>query len=245
MPVRNEGFNIKFMLKLLRAIIDVPYEVLVVYDTVDDDTVPMVQSMPDTLNTVKLVYNDRGRGVVNALRVGIDAAVGEYILLFAVDEVGPILAIEEMISLMDEGCDLVSGTRYAFGGRRLGGSLIGGLLSRLANKLFRYFSGSVLTDATTGIKMFRSSIFDQITLESRPIGWAVVFEIAIKVQIAGMKLGEVPIISIDRLAGGKSTFSLGPWIKEYSRWFFWGLWNLHVLKGGRGILKRLPSGSRI
>ncbi|KPK77672.1 MAG: hypothetical protein AMJ79_02380 [Phycisphaerae bacterium SM23_30] len=46
-----------------------------------------------------------------------------------------------------------------------------------------------------------------------------------------LKLGEVPIISIDRLYGGKSTFRLGPWFLEYLRWFLWGVW--HLRRDGR------------
>ena len=33
----------------------------------------------------------------------------------------------------------------------------------------------------------------------------------------------VPLISIDRLFGGESTFRLGKWIKEYLKCYFWGL----------------------
>ena len=80
---------------------------------------------------------------------------------------------------------------------------------------------SALSDCTTGIKMFRKSIFSKINLESRPVGWAVAFELSIKAQLQGFKLGEVPIISIDRLFGGESTFKLGPWFVEYLRWFVW------------------------
>jgi len=144
--------------------------------------------------------------------------------------VGPILAIEEMLQLAHMGCDFISCTRYAHGGRRLGGSLIGKVLSIIANRLFRILVKDSLTDSTTGIKMFRKEIFHELNLQSRPIGWAVVFEMAIKVQLAGYKLGEVPIISIDRLYGGKSTFHVGPWIKEYFRWFLWGAIQLRRIK---------------
>ena len=66
-------------------------------------------------------------------------------------------------------------------------------------------------------------------LEAKPVGWAVTFEMAMKAQFAGWKLGEVPVISIDRLYGGKSTFRLGPWTGEYLRWFIWGCRHLrHV-----------------
>jgi hypothetical protein len=71
--------------------------------------------------------------------------------------------------------------------------------------------------------MFRRSVFDLLNLEAKPVGWAVAFEMAIKAEVAGLRLGEVPVISIDRLYGGTSTFRLGPWIREYSRWFLWGM----------------------
>lgn len=238
MPVRNEGINIELMVKILEAVIDVPHEILVVYDHRDDDTIPIIKKLMRLYPNIKLVFNNLGRGVINAIKSGLNVAEGKYILIFAVDEIGPVLAISDMIILLEKGCDLVSCTRYAYGGRRLGGSFTQGILSRLGNKLFMAVTGAKLTDSTTGIKMFRKSIFDKITLEAKPIGWAVVFELAVKAQAAGLKLGEVPIISIDRLYGGKSSFTLGPWFKEYLRWFIWGI--IHIRNG-----KKLKSRIRI
>ena len=227
LPVRNEGINLRIMVKLLKAMVEVSHELLIVYDTPDDDSIAVIRNMQKQWANLRLVHNERGRGVINAIRAGVDAAVGDYVLLFAADEVGPLLAVEDMLELMNEGCDLVSCSRYAHGGRRLGGSVIGGVLSRFANRLFHRLAGCVLSDATTGIKLFRRSLFSTLNLEARPVGWAVTFEMAMKAQFAGWKLGEVPIISIDRLYGGKSTFRLGPWTAEYLRWFVWGWRHLH------------------
>lgn len=157
MPVRNEGLNIRIMLKILKAVIEVPHEVLIVYDDPDDDAVPAVNAIQTDYPEARLIHNALGRGVNNAIKGGVAASRGEYILLFAVDEVGPVLAIEDMMALMREGCDIVSCTRYAYGGRRLGGSLAGGLLSRTANNLFHILSGASFTDGTTGIKMFKKN----------------------------------------------------------------------------------------
>jgi glycosyltransferase involved in cell wall biosynthesis len=226
LPVRNEGINLRIMVKLLKAVVEVPHELLIVYDTTDDDSIPVVRGMQGDYPNLRLVHNQKGRGVLNAIRAGVEAANGDYILLFAADEVGPVLAIEDMLALTKEGCDMVSCSRYAHGGRRLGGSLVGGVLSRLANRIFHAMAGCVLSDATTGIKLFRRRLFATLNLEARPIGWAVTFEMAMKAQLAGWTLGEVPVISIDRLYGGKSTFRLGPWTGEYLRWFLWGVRNL-------------------
>lgn len=223
MPVKNEGLNLSIMLKILGAVVDVPHEVLVVVDRADDDSLAVADSMSRRYPAIRPVHNALGPGILNALRAGVAVARGKYVLIFAADEVGPVLAIDDMLALMDAGCDFVSCTRYAHGGRRLGGSWIGGLLSRLANWTFCRLSGCRLTDATTGIKMFRPELFDRLNLQARPIGWAVAFEMGIKAQLAGLRLGEVPIVSIDRLYGGASTFVLGPWVAEYLRWFLWGL----------------------
>jgi dolichol-phosphate mannosyltransferase len=223
MPVRNEGLNLKIMLKILRAVVEFPYEVVVVYDTPDDSSRAVVEAVARDHPSVIGVHNTLGRGILNALKAGVARARGRYVLIFAADEVGPVLAVDDMLALMEEGCDFVSCTRYAHGGRRLGGSWIGGKLSRLANRLFCRLSGCTLTDATTGIKMFRPALLEQLDLQARPIGWAVAFEMGIKAQLAGLRLGEVPIVSIDRLYGGESTFRLGPWVSEYLRWFLWGL----------------------
>ncbi len=241
LPVRNEGINVEMMLKILSVVIDVSFEILIIYDFPEDDTVPVIRRLQKRIKNIKLVHNNLGKGVPNALKAGINKAIGKYILIFAVDDAGPALAINDMVKLMDDGCDLVSCTRYAYGGRRLGGSLIEGVLSRAANSLFCYLSGSSLTDSTTGFKVFRKTILDEIILESKPRGWAVVFELTVKAQAAGMKLGEIPIISIDRLYGGKSTFSLGPWLREYLRWFLWGAIHLHHNKKKRKIMLRIPS----
>jgi dolichol-phosphate mannosyltransferase len=244
MPVRNEGINLRIMLKMLRAVVEVPYEVLIVHDTPDDDSVRVLDDLPPG-PPVRAVHNTLGRGVVNAIRAGVAAAAGRYVLIFAADEVGPVLAIEDMLALMDCGCEFVSCTRYAHGGRRLGGSFVGGILSRWANRLFRWLAGSLMTDCTTGIKMFRRDQFDRFHLESRPIGWAVAFELSIKAQLLGMSLGEVPIVSIDRLYGGQSTFRLGPWTGEYMRWFLWGLTRTRKSQLGRDVRVRIPASTAL
>ena len=212
-PVRNEGMNLEIMLRLLGAAMTVSFEILVVYDSPDDGTIPVIGRLVAAGNDrLRGIHNTLGPGVINAIRAGVDVAKGDLVLIFAADEVGPVLSVENMLALIDEGCDFVSCTRYAHGGRRLGGSLVGHLLSRAANRLFQGVAGCAMTDATTGIKLFRRELFEQLELSANPVGWSVAFEMAIRAQALGLTLGEVPIISIDRLFGGESTFKVGPWV---------------------------------
>ena len=156
-PVRNEGLNLAVMLKILQALFENSHEVIVICDSAEDESIPVIHEMQSVYPRLKLVINEIGNGVINAIKCGVRSANEEIILIFAADEIGPVLAIEEMLSLVNEGCDFVSCTRYAHGGRRLGGSFIGGILSRMANKLFSFAANGSLSDATTGVKMFRKN----------------------------------------------------------------------------------------
>jgi glycosyltransferase involved in cell wall biosynthesis len=222
-PVFNEGVNLKIMLKILKATVELPHETLIVYDFPEDDSIPVAKSLKGFYPELRLVHNTKGRGVINAIKSGVEAARSDYILLLTADDMGPLLSLEEMVNLMDSGCDLVSATRYAYGGRAMGGYLTSRFLSRTANTIFRILVPSSLTDSTIGIKMFRKSMFKKINLCAKPVGWACAFELAIKAQLNCFKLGEVPITSINRFYGGKSSFKLGAWFNEYVKWFFWGI----------------------
>jgi dolichol-phosphate mannosyltransferase len=223
LPVRNEETNLRVMLRIMRAALEYPHEVVVIHDGADDKSIPIVKEAQPDYPGLRLVHNQLGRGVINAVRAGVAAARSEIITILVADDTGPVLVVNDMLALMRDSCDFVSCTRYAHGGRRLGGSLIGGILSRTANWLFHRLVRSPFSDVTTGCKMFRREIFPKFELASRPIGWAFAFEMGIKAQHLGLRLGEVPLVSIDRLFGGKSSFHLGSWLVEYLRWFFWGV----------------------
>ena len=223
-PVYNENESLAIMVNILEASIKFQHEVIIVYDDENDTSLEPARDLMKLYPSIFLVYNDLGRGAQNAVIKGVEKSNYDIVLIAVVDEVIPIVAIKNMLQLIcDLNCDFVSGTRYALGGKRYGGSFIGGLLSRTANNLFRWITGLVLTDATTGFKMMRKSAWKKLSIESNPVGWAFAFELSIKAQLMGLRMGEVPVISIDRLFGGQSSFNLGPWVKEYFRWFFWGV----------------------
>jgi len=242
LPVRNEVLNLRVMLRILNAALIVPHEVLVIFDDENDASIAVVEEASRSFPGVRPVLNTAGRGVAFAIRAGVATASGERVLLFAADEVGPVLAIDDMLALMDEGVEFVSATRYAHGGRRLGGSMIGHALSRIANWLLFHASGTGLSDSTTGIKMFRRADFEALSRNSTSVGWAVAFEMAINAHLLELKLGEVPIISIDRLFGGQSTFRLIPWVLGYFGYFATAMTKLPRSKRPP-VTIRIPAGT--
>ena len=227
LPVHNEKDSLPIMVKLLNSSVKCKKEIIIVYDSEEDNAIDTAQKLVKEFDNVKLVHNKISKGVRFAVETGVQNSKFDIILITAVDEVFPIISVDEMIALLiKEDLDLLSGTRYSKGGMRLGGSLLGSIFSRTANILFKFLTKIPLSDCTTGIKMIKKKTWHNIKLESKPIGWAYSFELAIKAYKQGYKIGEYPLKSVDRLFGGSSTFKFGPWLIEYLKWFFWGLKNL-------------------
>ena len=231
LPVFNEKESLAIMVRLLKSTLKFENEILIVYDDINDNTVPEAKMLENELSSVRAIHNDINKGVKYAVDKGIQEAKHDIIFITAVDEIFPIIAIDEMIKLIvNDGYDFVSGTRYSKGGLRLGGSFIASSLSKLANKIFCTFTNFPLSDCTTGIKMMKKEVWNNIQLDCKPIGWAFAFELTIKAYLNDFKITEAPLKSVDRLFGGSSTFRTFPWVKEYLKWFFWGIKSINKKK---------------
>ena len=75
-PVYNEGESVVPVLRSLDSAIAVPHEILVVYDFDEDPTVAVIDRLAAELPAVRGLRNDLGRGVLNAMKAGIDASAG-------------------------------------------------------------------------------------------------------------------------------------------------------------------------
>ena len=224
LPVHNEKESLAIMVRLLISSLKFPHEIIIVHDSKEDNALDEANKLKKEFSNIKVIHNTIGRGVRNAIETGIQNSSYQLILITAVDEIFPIISIDHMLEkLLNGNFDFISGTRYSKGGSRLGGSLVGSILSRIANKVFNYLSKIELTDCTTGIKMFRKEVWNNINFQSKQVGWAFAFEFSIKAYINGYKTSEYPIKSVDRLFGGSSTFKFGPWVKEYLKLFIWGI----------------------
>jgi len=129
-------------------------------------------------------------------------------------------AVDEMYRLiMDEGYDVVCGSRYMKGGRQLGGPFLKRLLSRMAGVSLHYLTGIPTHDVTNSFKMYRRSFLMNTKIESEG-GFEIGMELTVKAFISGLKITELPVTWTDRVAG-KSRFQMWPWIPNYLRWYFY------------------------
>ena len=238
-PVYHEEASIGRTLEHLRGHIDLPHQVLVVYDTPDDPTVPVVEGLLETYPNVRLVHNDLGPGVLKAIRKGFQVASEGAVLVVMADLSDDLRIVGEMHRLISAGYDLVAGSRYSPGGEQHGGGVIKSGLSRLAGRSLAALTSIPTRDCTNAFRMYRTGFLQQVEIESSG-GFELSLELTVKAWAYGFKVAEVPSVWRDR-EEGESKFRLVAWLPKYLRWYLSALGHHYLgLPVGNGLRSRGP-----
>jgi glycosyltransferase involved in cell wall biosynthesis len=216
-PVFKEGETVDPVLRALTGAITSPHEILVVYDFDEDPTVPVIERLHGQLPAIRGHRNDLGRGVLNAMKAGISAARGDYILISMADGSDEPTVVEPMLGLARGGADVVSASRYMRGGHQVGGPLVKRILSRVAGLTLHWIGGVPTHDPTNNFKLYSRRLLDATTIESEA-GFELALELTVKATLAGRRVAEVPTTWRDRTAG-QSNFKLRAWLPHYLRWY--------------------------
>jgi dolichol-phosphate mannosyltransferase len=225
MPVFKEGEAVEPAIRALTRDIDTPHEILVVYDFDEDPTVPVIQRLALELPAVRGLRNDLGRGVLNAMKAGIAAGSGEYVLITMADGSDEPTIVDGMVEIARDGADVVAASRYMPGGNQIGGPLLKRLMSRTAGLTLHWFAGVATHDPTNNFKLYARRFLDTVTIESTA-GFELALELTVKATLAGRTVAEVPTTWRDRTAG-QSNFKLRKWLPHYLDWYrraFVGRW---------------------
>ncbi len=216
-PVYNEGEAVAPVLRALDAAVVTPHEILVVYDFDGDTTVPVIRTLEAELPAVRGHRNTLGRGVLNAMKSGIAAAQGDFVLISMADGSDDPTIVDSMVTLGREGADVVAASRYMRGGRQIGGPPLKRLMSRAAGLTLHWFAKVPTHDATNNFKLYSRRFLDSVTIES-DAGFELALELTVKATLAGRRIAEVPTTWRDR-THGHSNFRLRQWLPHYLRWY--------------------------
>jgi glycosyltransferase involved in cell wall biosynthesis len=239
-PVYNEGDNVvPTLIGVYEHVRSSPLEVLVVHDFDEDTTVPVVERLRPGMPGLRLHRNRLGRGVLNAVRSGLDAAAGPYVLVMMADGSDEAEVIDDMVEKARQGADVVSGSRYMAGGRQLGGPPLKRTLSRTAGLSLHWFAGVQTHDSTSNFRLYSRRLLDAVTIESKA-GFELGLELTVKAHLLGLRVDEVPTTWRDRTAG-ESRFRMWEWIPHYLHWYWLGLYG-RVSRRARRQLRARESG---
>ena len=224
-PVYNEGESVVPVLRALTTAVSVPHEILVVYDFDGDTTIPVIDRLHGEIPSIRGHRNDLGRGVINAMKAGIAASTGPYVLISMADGSDDPFVINGMLDLAHDGADVVAASRYMPGGHQIGGPPLKRAMSRVAGLTLHWFAGVPTHDPTNNFKLYSRRFLNSIQIESTA-GFELALELTVKATVSGRKVAELPTTWRDRTAG-KSNFRLRKWLPHYLRWYitaFWRRW---------------------
>jgi glycosyltransferase involved in cell wall biosynthesis len=163
-------------------------EVIVVDDCSTDRTADIVAAMPG----VRLLRMPKNGGKGRAVRAGVDASTGDYLIIQDADnEYDQQDYIPMVKALLEGSTDIVYGSRYMGKGRYPNQSLTAYLGGRSLSIVAWLFTGRYLTDTVTALKLFRRAELAALPLETR--GFELDHEITARMLARKRKILEVPI----------------------------------------------------
>ena len=237
-PTYNEKDNIGQLLPIILKK-GPNIKVLVVDDNSPDGTGTLVADIARSNERIFLLSRAGKLGLGSAYVEGFKWVLAngesEYIFEMDADFSHNPDRIPDFLAKVDEGYDLVIGSRYLRGVSVVNWSIKRLMLSFCASMYARRITGIPVKDQTTGYKCFHRRVLETINLDSiLSDHYAFQIEMNYRALQQGFKLAEIPIIFEDRLQGES---------KISRRVIFeaiWVVWRLRL----QTLLSRFNSGKK-
>ena len=199
-PVYNERYLVRELLRRVLAV-QVPgisqIEVVVVDDGSRDGTRDVLREVAAGEPRIRYFEHAANGGKGAALRTGIREATGDLIVFQDADlEYDPRDYSRLVRPFLEDGADVVYGSRFLPGERRRVLYFRHTLGNRLLTFLSNWFTDLNLTDMETCYKMFRAPLLKSIPIRSSD--FAIEPEITAKIAKRGCRVFEVPISYVGR-----------------------------------------------
>ena len=204
-PTYNERENIEALVTQLLAL---PTGVRVV--VVDDNSPDGTGALADRLASenegrVEVVHRAGKLGLGTAYVAGFKRALAggaNLVCTMDADFSHNPRYIPDMVDKIDQGHDLVIGSRYVRGGGTSGCTFDRKLLSWGANAFARAVLGLPAHDATAGFRCYRRQVLESVNPEGiKASGYSFLIEMLYRIRRQGWQVGEVPIIFENRRLG--------------------------------------------
>ena len=225
-PTFNESENLP---RLVPSVLsrDERLEILVVDDNSPDGTGRLAEEIAAAEPRVHVIHRSGKLGLGTAYIAGFKWGIErKYDILFEMDAdfSHDPAHLPQFLEAVQE-YDLVLGSRYLHGRVTVVNWPMGRLLlSYFANSYARWVTGLPIADATGGFKCFRRQVLEAIELDRvESNGYAFQIEMSFRAWKKGFRLGEIPIMFVDRDLG-ESKMS-----KSIVREAIWRVWRLRIL----------------
>jgi len=202
-PTYNERDNIETLAGLILSQ-DERVDILFVDDNSPDGTGDIADRLASSNSRVKVLHRAGKLGLGSAYREGFRIALdngADYIVEMDADFSHDPVMLPMFIEKMSE-YDLVIGSRYINGVSVVNWPIRRLILSYCASVYTRLITGLRLSDCTGGFKCFSRKVLESLDLESiKSDGYSFQIEMNYRCHERGFRIGEIPIIFVDRHAG--------------------------------------------
>ncbi|CAN5594492.1 glycosyltransferase family 2 protein [soil metagenome] len=216
-PAYNEGDHIRAVLDRITEGVTLSSEILVVMDSLDDTTWPVVEEYAALNHRVRPLLNTLGRGPGNAIHAGLMAAVSPVAVVTMADGCDDAMQIDTLTRLVERGTVVAAASRYARSGQQVGGPFLKGVMSKIAGLSLFYIARVGTRDATNSFKAYSTEFVRAVGIESDG-GFEIGLELVAKARRYRLPVAEIPTIWLDR-AFGVSNFQLTKWLPRYLHWY--------------------------
>jgi dolichol-phosphate mannosyltransferase len=225
LPTYEEADNITALLQRVRAALP-SSTILVVDDSSPDGTAELAEATAAQLGRIEVIRRPAKRGLGSAYRSGFEWGLArqfEVLVEMDADLSHDPADVPRLCATVEEGADLVIGSRYVPGGSIPAWSWHRRALSRYGNRYAAAMLRVPITDATSGFRAYRASALVDLGLESvRADGYGFQVEMAYRVAQRGGKVVEIPISFSDR-SFGRSKMSGRIVVEALALVTWWGI----------------------
>ena len=189
------------------------------YDDETDDLFSNLEILKKNVE-FKLIKN-KYHGPCGAVKTGLLYSDSDIKIVYPADDLINGKIIDKMIEKYDEGYDIVAPSRFMKGGSMKNCPIIKSILVRLASFTLFRLSSIPIEDASNGFRLFSSKVVNKFEIESK-LGFAYSLELLVKAHRHRFNITQIPS-SWEEREIGKSNFKILKWLKEYLRWYMYGL----------------------
>jgi len=174
------------------------YEVIVIDDGSDDDTLDIIKRYKDinSNGNIRILENVHNRGKGYAVRKGIIAATGDYILFMDADNSTRIFELERMLPCLEDGNDIVIGSRRVKSVSddiMIDQPFLRHILGEIYIYISRLFFKISVRDYNCGFKMFKNNVAKKIFSIQLMDDWSFDLETLFLVEKYNYKIKELPV----------------------------------------------------
>lgn len=166
---------------------------------IDGDSTDGSPELAKSMGWRIIIQGKDNRGALNAIKLGIDNSLGDFIILFSPDNNCIPEKIEEVVNRINEGWDFVKVSRYYKNAKSFDDNLVTGFGNKLFNFLIKIFYGFKTTDALGIYYGVNKKMFE--TLKINFSNTAINTELIIKLKLFGIKCIDIEGDEPKRIGG--------------------------------------------